>query len=131
LFSENPENMKKIFAIFCLGTLVILASCNKKETKPDAGSGSPQDTTAGSGLKFSSLSAADTVIKVNDVTTITAHASGTGLTYQWAATYGTFVGNGTQVQWTVCHEDKFVITCKVTDKNNNSETKQIVIRSHN
>ena len=71
------------------------------------------------------------VIKVNDITTITANAIGDGLTYKWSATYGTFIGSGQQVQWTVCHQAKFTITCQVTDQNNNSETKQVVIRWYN
>ena len=115
--------MRKVISIICLISIVILAACSKNATTPAPGDGA--------NFKFSSLTAADTLIKVNAITTITANATGEGLTYQWAASYGSFAGNGSQVKWTVCHEDKFVITCKVTDMNNISETKQIVIRSHN
>ncbi|MEI6433405.1 MAG: hypothetical protein WCP32_01075 [Bacteroidota bacterium] len=113
--------MKKILSILCLISVFLGgAACSKKES-------APSETV----LTFNSLAAADTVIKVNDITTITANANGDGITYKWSATYGTFIGSGAQVQWTVCHEAKFTITCEVTDQNNNSETKQIVIRSHN
>jgi len=115
--------MRKVFTSLCLITLVIFAACSKSETTPDPG--------AGSNFKFNSLVAADTVIKVNDVTTITANAVGDGLSYKWTASYGTFVGSGATVQWTVCHQDKFTINCEVTDQFNHSETKTVIVRSEN
>lgn len=115
--------MRKVIAILCLGILVILAACSKSKTTPDQGTGII--------FKFSSLAAADTLIKVNDITTVTAIATGDGLTYKWSASYGTFVGSGATVQWTVCHQDKFNISCLVTDQYNHSETKTIVVRSYN
>jgi len=114
--------MRKTITILCLVTIVILAACSKNKETQDPGN-SPS-------LKFSSLVAADTVIKVNDITSITANATGDGLTFTWTASYGTFIGSGSTVQWTVCHQDKFNITCLVTDKYNHSETKSIVDRSH-
>jgi hypothetical protein len=113
--------MKNIFISVCLIALVIVASCKKSETAADPG--------AGSNFKFNSLVAADTVIKVNDITTITANAIGDGLTYNWTASYGTFVGSGASVQWTVCHDDKFTITCEVIDQYKHSETKTVIVRS--
>jgi hypothetical protein len=115
--------MKKVIYILCLVTLVIVVACSKSETTPDQG--------AGANFKFSSLTAADTVIKVNDITTIKASAAGDGLTYTWSASYGTIIGNGAEVQWTVCHQARFNITCLVTDQYNHSETKSIIVRSHN
>lgn len=115
--------MKKIISIFCLATLVIFAACSKSASTPDPGNGA--------NFKFSSLVAADTVIKVNDITTISASATGDGLTYLWTASYGTFVGSGSTVQWTVCHQAKFTISCLVTDQYNHSETKTIIVRSVN
>ena len=115
--------MRKAILLLCLTTIVILAACAKKETTTDP--------AAGANFKFSSLSAADSVIKVNDITTVTAVATGDGLTYKWTASYGTFVGSGATVQWTVCHQAKFTITCLVTDQYSHSETKTIVVRSHN
>ncbi|MEI7895498.1 MAG: hypothetical protein WCJ26_00575 [bacterium] len=115
--------MRNVISILCLVTIVILASCAKSSTTPDPGTGG--------NFKFSNLVAADTVIKVNDITTISATATGDGLTYKWTASYGTFVGSGATVQWTVCHQAKFTITCLVTDQYSHSETKSIIVRSHN
>ena len=113
--------MRRFIVVLSLSLFVILAACSKSETTPGDGSN----------FKFSSLTAADTVIKVNDITSITATAAGDGLTYTWTASYGTFVGSGATVQWTVCHQDKFSITCLVTDQYSHSETKTIIVRSHN
>lgn len=113
--------MRRIFFILGLGVLVIIAACSK--------SSDPAPENPGVTFKFSSLIVQDTVIKVNDVTTITANATGDGITYTWTADFGTFIGSGNTVQWTVCHADKFTISCKVTDKNNNSETKNVVVRT--
>jgi hypothetical protein len=115
--------MRNFIAIICLFSFVMLTACNKSKTTPDSGTGST--------FKFSSLVAADTVIKVNDITTITATATGDALTYKWTASYGTFVGSGATVQWTVCHQSSFNISCLVTDQYNHSETKTIIVRSHN
>jgi len=114
--------MKNILLILGLGILVTFMACKKSSTTP------PDGLTT---LKFTSLVAKDTLIKVNDVTTITANATGEGLTYTWTADFGTFIGSGNTVQWTVCHSDKFTITCKVTDKNNLADTKHVVITSRN
>ncbi len=115
--------MKKTLAMLCLVTLVIVAACSKSETTPD-----PAATNT---LKFNSLVAADTVLKVNGITTITANATGDGLTYKWTASYGTFIGSGSTVQWTVCHQANFNITCQVTDKYNHAETRSIIVRTQN
>jgi hypothetical protein len=115
--------MKKILLISGILFAIIVSACSKSnDTAPD--------NTAAT-LKFENLVAQDTVIAVNAVTTITANATGEGLTYKWTATFGTFIGSGKTVQWTVCHADKFTITCQVTDKNNKSETRDVVIRTRN
>ena len=119
--TENP--MKKNLALFFLSAFLILAACSKSTTTPDPASGS--------NFRFTSLAAADTVIKVNDITTVTATASGDGLTYKWTASYGTFIGSGSTVQWTVCHQAKFNISCLVTDQYNHTETKTISVRTYN
>jgi hypothetical protein len=114
--------MKNFFITLCLITVVIFTACKKSDTNPDS---------AGANFKYNSLVAADSVIKVNDITTITANAVGDGLTYKWSASYGTIVGSGSAVQWTVCHQDKFTITCEVTDQYKHSETKTVIVRSKN
>jgi hypothetical protein len=69
-------------------------------------------------------------MKVNGLLTFTADASGDGITYHWSATYGTFVGSGATVNWTVCHSATFVITCEVKDSAGNSVKKQRSIKVH-
>jgi hypothetical protein len=114
--------MRKVFTLLCLVILVAFAACKKSDLPPDP---------AGSNFKFNSLVAADSVIKVNDVTTITASAVGDGLSYNWSSAYGTFVGSGASVEWTVCHQDKFTISCEVTDQYKHSETKTVIVRTQN
>ena len=113
--------MKQILLI--LGIVITFAACSKKSDS------TPQNSTTP--LVFTSLVATDTVVKVNDVTSITANATGEGLTYTWTADFGTFIGSGSVVQWTVCHSDKFTINCKITDKNNNSASRDVVVRTIN
>jgi hypothetical protein len=110
--------MRKYISVTLLAMLVIVASCSKKSTDQP-----------GTPLSFNSLTAADTVVKVNAVTTITADATGDGLTYEWTASYGNFFGSGHAVEWSVCHQATFTITCKVKDSHNNSASKTISVRS--
>jgi len=114
--------MKQAIVISLLVAIAFFTACKKS---------SSTDTPADTPLVFSSLTAADTLVKVNQLTTITAAANGDGLTYKWTASYGTFVGSGATVQWTVCHASRFTITCEVKDKYNHAEKKTIAIRSHN
>jgi hypothetical protein len=115
--------MKIVLITLCLITVVIFAACKKSDNVSEPG--------PGSNFKFNSLVATDTVIKVNDLTTIMASAVGDGLTYNWTSAYGTFVGSGASVQWTVCHQDKFTINCEVTDQYKHSETKTVIVRTEN
>jgi hypothetical protein len=115
--------MKKVFILTSLLIILVTAACKKSSTNPDP--------AAGANFKFSEIVAADTVIKVNDITTLTAVATGDGLSYKWTANYGTFVGSGSTVQWTVCHQAKFTINCEVTDQYSHAETKTIIVRAHN
>lgn len=112
--------MKNIFILLIMSAMVVSLSCSKNNT-------TPSDT--GTPLKFENLVANDTVMKVNNITTITAQVSGEGLTYKWTASYGTFIGSGSTVQWTVCHSDRFSITCEVKDKNNKSDSRTVYIRT--
>ena len=112
--------MRKIFTILVMTSVVVFFACGKSSTTPSAN---------GTTLKFENLAAADTVLKVNGITTITAKVTGDGLTYKWTASYGTFIGSGSKVQWTVCHSDKFSITCEVKDQNNKSDSRTIYIRT--
>jgi hypothetical protein len=98
-------------ALFILIMIAFLAACKKEDNT---------STPTGQPFKFISLSASDTSILVNGITTITAVATGDGLTYTWSALYGTIIGSGAVVQYTVCHADNFKILCVIKDVNNNS-----------
>lgn len=113
--------MKKFILISGVVLMVVLAACHKSSTNPENSSGT---------FKFSGLVSNDTVIAVNQVATIRANATGEGLTYTWTCDFGTFIGSGSTVQWTVCHADNFTINCTVTDKNSNTASKSIIIRTH-
>jgi hypothetical protein len=115
--------MKNLFIPVVIFLILITAACKKSSTPPESGTGSA--------LKFTSLVAADTVIKVNGITTITAVATGDDLKYKWTASYGTFIGSGATVQWTVCHQARFTIHCEVSDRYNNAETKSIIVTALN
>ena len=112
---------------YILSTLIIItlivASCSKKEEITDPG---PQPTQ----FEYKSLEAQDTVMNLTDINTVIATASGDGLTYHWSASYGNFIGSGSSVQWTVCHADKFRITCEVRDQYGHSESKDVYVRVH-
>jgi hypothetical protein len=115
--------MKKIISVVFFLSVIILAACSKSDSPSDPGTGTP--------LKFTSLEVADTLLKVNDVTTVTANAAGDDLAYKWTASYGTFIGSGASVQWTVCHKATFTITCQITDKYNHTESKSVIVRTFN
>jgi hypothetical protein len=114
--------MKKIFIPLFFCVLIIFSACSKSNDNP---------SPSGSTLTFTGLTAQDTTMKVNGIISITASATGDDLTYHWTASYGTFIGNGPTVQWTVCHSDLFEITCEVKDKYNNVATRQVYINVHN
>jgi hypothetical protein len=117
--------MKQICLFTGLLLVLALAACSKSSTTPESSAGS---------FKFTGLVTNDTIIKVDDVATITAIATGEGLTYTWTCDFGTFIPNpngiNSTIGWTVCHADNFIIHCTVTDQNKNSETKDITIRTH-
>jgi hypothetical protein len=113
--------MKKRFTFIMLLAVITLACKKNDDSKPS--NSQPAE------FSFTSLTATDTVMQVNAVTTLTAIATGEGLSYNWSCDYGTFVGSDSCVQWTVCHSDKFKITCVVKDKNNNSATRDIYVRT--
>jgi hypothetical protein len=122
---QHPIKMKKYLLFAGIMTLVIFASCSKKSATPD-GSSTP--------FKFVSLTATDSVININAATTLRATASGDGLTYNWTCDFGVFIpdpsGENSHIGWSVCHADNFTIHCTVKDQYNNTDTKSIVIRTH-
>lgn len=86
-------------------------------------------------FSYASLVATDTVPYVNQVITLTATATGDGLSYEWSEVqwgtdipYGSFSDtSGGSISWTVCHPAKFVITCLISDKYGNNASKSVNI----
>jgi hypothetical protein len=115
--------MKKLFYLITIIVAVSMISCSKS-------SPSPENNNPGTEFKFISLVPQDTVLQVNGITNITANATGSGLTYHWTASYGSFIGSGSKVKWTVCHSDKFTITCEIKDDKGHSDSKTISINVH-
>ncbi len=109
--------MKKIGLVVTM-LVVLLVACKKKDNN---------GPITGQPFKFISLSASDTSIAVNGLTTLTAVATGDGLTYTWSALYGTIIGSGAVVQYTVCHADNFKVMCVIKDVNNNTLKDSIYI----
>jgi hypothetical protein len=109
--------MKKIGLIIAV-LVVFMVSCKKNDNNAP---------NTGAPLKFISLTTSDTTIAVNGVTTLTAVATGDGLTYTWSSLYGTIIGSGAVVQWTVCHADHFKIICEVMDVNNNTAKDSVFV----
>ena len=112
--------MKRYVIILLSVFMVMAVSCSKKSES--TGSNTP--------LVFTSLNASDSTMAVNGLITFSASASGDGLSFHWTASYGSFVGSGALVKWTVCHADNFTVTCEVKDANGNSATKQRIIHVH-
>ena len=111
--------MKKILLYSSILVLIAIVSCSKSKSSPGESNG-PK-------FNFISLTASDSTMTVNGVLAITATATGSGLKYKWSSDYGTVIGSGSSVQWTVCHPDDFYIGCEVTDGSGNSGKKEIKI----
>lgn len=80
------------------------------------------------GLIFQKLEATKTTIEPYEIAWITAHAYGEDLTYQWnAEPMGVLIGYGDMVRFSNCCANVHVISCKVSDKKGNSQTRQITI----
>ncbi|MFZ4465056.1 MAG: hypothetical protein ACOYN5_14505 [Bacteroidales bacterium] len=112
--------MKKILSLFAVLSVVLIISCSKSSVDP-------VDNTTDKEFKFVSLVSQDTALPINGITTVTASATGSGLTYRWTASYGSFIGSGASVKWTVCHSDTFTISCEVKDDQGHAESKVISI----
>jgi hypothetical protein len=116
--------MRKLLLLLVVSSLILVFSCKKKDNNAEP-----------TPFKYSSLDASDTVVVVNSVYHIVANASGDDLQFSWVSTdmdgnnYGTIIGSGNDVQWSVCHTSRFKVSCTVTDKYSNSESKTIYIRS--
>lgn len=112
--------MKHVLIIIFGFLFILSTACSKKS----------ENAAPSVPLVFNSLNISDSTMTVNDILTCTASATGDGITYHWSATYGSFMGSGSTVSWTVCHADNFVITCEVKDSAGNSAKKQRTVRVH-
>ena len=112
--------MKKYSILLLSAFMILVLACSKKSDS--AGTGAP--------LVFNSLIASDTTMSLNGTITFTADASGEGLVYHWTASYGSIIGSGKTVKWTVCHAARFVVVCEIKDANGNTATKQRTIDVH-
>jgi hypothetical protein len=114
--------MRNLLLILLIITGAILSSC-KKDTNDDTNP--PENRNP---LVFSSL-IADSVAKVGAFTPLSAVATGDGLTYTWTPEYGTIIGSGPNVEWTICHSDFFTITCEVQDQYGEKQSKEVIIHA--
>ncbi len=112
--------MKNILTTLAVVLVLFTVSCSKSTVDPIDNPGNTE-------FKFESLVAQDTALPINGITTVTANATGSTLTYHWTASYGSFIGSGASVKWTVCHSDTFSINCEVKDDLGHSESKVIYI----
>ena len=116
--------MKVIKQILIASALLIsIAGCKKNETPAQ---------TVSTPLDFRSISAANTTIAINSSTTITATATGEGLTYLWAVESGSagdIIGSGASVTYgaSPCCGGSNTITCTVKDASNAQQSKSITI----
>jgi hypothetical protein len=111
--------MKKVVWIIFALAVFSAYSCKKDDNSTDQTTGTP--------FEYRSLSASDTVSKISSFVTLTADASGDGLTYTWIPEFGSVVGSGASVQWAACHSDFFTITCEVADSHGAKESKSVVV----
>ena len=114
--------MKNVIIIPLIVCICILSNCKKEDSSNTLKPNTP--------FEYISLVAQDTNIALNSFTTITANAKGDNLKYAWSYSFGDIIGNGASVQWTVCHKDKFTVTCEVSDSHGNSASKTIKMYSH-
>jgi hypothetical protein len=111
--------MRNTLLILLVLSIPFVGGCKKESNDLPADYKTP--------LTFTSLTASDTLIAIAANTTLTATATGDGLTYTWAAEFGTIFGSGAVVDWNVCHSDNFTINCEVQDQYGDKLSKSIVI----
>ncbi|OGU38704.1 MAG: hypothetical protein A2X61_09345 [Ignavibacteria bacterium GWB2_35_12] len=109
--------MKKFTLLFALLAMLTLVSCKKEENVLN-----PKTFT------FVSLTATKSEIAINEVTDITATATGENLTYGWSCSEGAIFDDGPDVKFSICHSTRVRVTCTVSDASGNSESKDIYIQ---
>ncbi|HWY11567.1 MAG TPA: hypothetical protein VN026_09585 [Bacteroidia bacterium] len=111
--------MKKLLLLFVLLLVITGLSCKKKQTDSNSN---------GKLFTFNSLTKDKDTILQGNVTNIRANITGTG-TFAWSSNAGDIFGSGSVVLFgaSTCCVGGHTITCIVTDKNHNSETKSISV----
>ena len=103
--------------------LFIFIACNKEET----GNGGD----ASQKLEFKSLEAERDSITPGETTRVVATASGYKLTYKWSASLGDLLATAYDsvviYATSPCHIGNNQVSCEITDGNDESETKTIII----
>ncbi len=115
------------FALVCCGALLYCFGCSKDENQANDNNAFEED------FEFIELkSSTDSIRAGAQSATITAVATGVGLTYEWSASGGTLFGSGAEVGFytSICTQGEFTINCIVKDKRGYSDEKSIIIISH-
>lgn len=106
-----------LYFSFIAFAAAIIYSCDKNDgDNPDA-------------IQFTDLYAEEDTLFIADTTTITAVATGNGLSYIWSASKGDIDGFGSVVKYLSppCQSGDFIVSCKVKDNANNTKTRTISI----
>lgn len=111
--------MKNLIYIMCFA-IIGLISCSD--------SSSPVDSDL-HGFEFVKLETDKTRMLLTEAATLTATATGEELSYQWKASEGNLIGQGSSIQFTICHATSSRVSCTVTDKYNHSTSKSVIIES--
>lgn len=95
--------MNKIFVIFIVLSVSVIACSKKKDTMPSAD------------IKILSLTATVNPVKAFDTTVITMEAIGDSLQYSWKANHGKLKGSGKEIKYSACESciGLNTITCTV------------------
>lgn len=102
-----------------LGLSAMVYACKKKN-------GNPSGTKA---FTFHGIKVDHDTIAKGNVTNVHADVAGS-VTYAWSASAGDIFNSGSTVLFgaSTCCTGSHTVTCKVTDSNNNSESKSVVIQ---
>jgi hypothetical protein len=97
-----------------------------EKAKEDNGSCEYKDVIV---FSFASLELADDTIAPGTSTNVTATVTGNGLTYSWTSSGGDLIGTGNVVSFAAspCMYGEYEISCTVSDYENNSEKKTVII----
>ncbi|TVQ16456.1 MAG: hypothetical protein EA361_04050 [Bacteroidetes bacterium] len=80
------------------------------------------------GFVFKALVASPDRVNAHENSYLTAKVLGEGLSFQWRCDPPAFLaGSGSSIIFNICHGDRFTVSCEVTDKEGNSETKSVLI----